>query len=452
MVEEDENLARELASSQNDSPGAQPPSKPPSQPPQKAGRGSGRWVFFSFFLLTILVVVLAIVALWTPVSKTLLALLVTPTPMPATPSASTIVQASASPLQGDTPTSKNTPTLTKPSSLPLLPSITPTLTRTKTPSQLFLPSITPTFTATSGPTFTPLGAGYSQIAFASNQTGAPQIYIVNTDNSDLQQVTNMPAGACQPDWSPDGLHIAFISPCTARQDEYPGAKLYVINADGSGLVELPSSNAGDFDPAWSPDGKHIAFTSLRDGLDQIYVMELPDYTVTQLTEKTTDVRFPDWSRQPAWSPDGTQIAYSGHNRLVSAQQIWVMSAAGHNQALLTPRGLTYWDFLPTWSPNGKTILFNETSGPQSLGWLMLFDYEHRQNAQATHLRAGTNGNHARYSIDGLWVVYENIDIFDLKDIGYYIFMMKNASGNAPIQIQTNASLNFGPVWRPKGSP
>jgi Tol biopolymer transport system component len=297
-----------------------------------------------------------------------------------------------------------------------------------------------------------LGGGYSQIAFATNQTGAPQIFIVNTDGSGQQQVTNMPDGACQPDWSPDGLHIVFISPCLARQNEYPGAKLYVINVDGSGLTELPSSDKGDFDPAWSPDGKHIAFTSLRDGIDQIYVMELPDYSVTQLTGISTDIRLPDWSRQPAWSPNGTQIVYTGHSRLTDAQQIWVMSDAGRGQALLIPRGPTYWNFLPTWSPDGKTILFNETSGPQALGWLMVFDYEHHQNAEAIHLRSGTYANHGRYSTDGLWVVYESVNIADPNGTDYYIYIMKNETGNAPIQIQTNSSLNFDPVWRPIGPP
>jgi len=83
---------------------------------------------------------------------------------------------------------------------------------------------------------------------------------------------------------------------------------------------------------------------------------------------------------------------------------------------------------------------------------MVFDYEHRQNAQASHLRAGTFGNHGRYSSDGLWVVYENVNITNPSDTGYYIYMMKNESGNAPIQILTNSSLSFGPVWRPMSPP
>jgi hypothetical protein len=73
---------------------------------------------------------------------------------------------------------------------------------------------------------------------------------------------------------------------------------------------------------------------------------------------------------------------------------------------LINRGSTYWDFLPSWSPDGKTVLFNETNGPQALGWLMLFDYTNPQTAQAVHWRSGTVANHGSYSPDGLWLVYK----------------------------------------------
>ena len=454
-AEEEKNIAGEISVSENDPPGIHPPSQPPRR---KQGRSSGGWVFLSIFLLVILSAVLATIVFWKPISKTLLAMLITPTPTtvlgdgsPLPPQQETATSEHTAILTktSGSPSKHSTPTLTKTSGSPSLRS-TPSLTKTRTP--LLLPSLTRTRTATRAPTSTLLGGGYSQIAFASNQTGAPQIFVVNTDNSGQIQVTNMPDGACQPAWSPDGLHIVFISPCLARQNDYPGAKLYVINANGSNMIALPSSEQGDFDPAWSPDGKRIAFTSLRSGAAQIYVIKLPEYTVTQLTEKSTDSRFPDWSRQPAWSPDGTQIVYSGHSRLTDAQQIWVMSDAGRGQTFLIPRGPTNWNFLPSWSPDGKTILFNETSGAQALGWLMIFDYEHRENNKAVHLRSGSYGNHGSYSSDGLWVVYESIDIFAESNSDYNIYIMKTEAGNAPIQIKTSSSLNFDPAWRPKGSP
>jgi Tol biopolymer transport system component len=345
----------------------------------------------------------------------------------------------------------STPTRNTPAPQTVEPSKTFTLTQTFTATEVLLPTMTPTLTGTVAPTATLMGGGYSQLAFAGMKSGVPQIFLVmfTADGKTEQtQLTDLAEGACQPDFSPDGQFIVFISPCKDRLEEYRGARLNVINADGSGLMTLPSSEAGDFDPAWSPDGKSIAFTSLRDGLNQIYLMALPDYTVTQLTRKSEYPSEPDWSRQPAWSPDGSQILYTGHSRLSNALQIWVMHSDGAEQKLVIARGPNYWDFSPDWSADGKTIMFNETNGAQKLGWSMVFDYEHRATAQIIHLRSGLYSNHGRFSPDGLWMTYEGMNVANVNDPNYYIFYMKVEAGHAPIRINTKLPVNFDPVWRP----
>jgi len=355
-------------------------------------------------------------------------------------------------LADATVTEKGTlPAANKKTATPMLVN-TPLPTKTLVPT--FLPSITPTPTQTPGPTSTPLGGGYGQIAFASYRTGLPQIYVMDSNGGNLQQITKMIGGACQPDWSPDGLHLVFISPCLARQNDHPGAKLYVINVDGGGLTELPSLESGGFDPAWSPDGKRIAFASSQNNLAQIFVINLDNYLVTPLTTESSDFRLPDWARQPAWSPDGKQIAYTGHSRLTNALQIWIMSDLGQEQMVLINRGPTYWNFLPKWSPDGKSILFSETKGPQVLGWLMVLDYENRQNAEAVHLRLGSFGDHGSYSPDGAWVVYENINIAILDTTNYHIVILKNGESNPPIDLPGSGpgSMDFDPALRPVGSP
>ena len=440
-VNENENLVQEMPSPEN-----APPPHPPSKPHKKRGRGSNFWVFLSL-LLVILAALVAIIIFWSPISKRFPAFLVPPTPVSAATTA--LVLDNITPSL--TPKNTTTPLPVAKKTATLFPVDTSTLTDTLVP--VFLPSVTPTVTQTLGPTATLVGGGYGQIAFASDRTGLPQIYTLNSDGTNLQQVTNKTDGACQPDWSPDGLHIVFISPCPARQNDYPDAKLYVINADGGGLIELPSMDKGGFDPAWSPDGTRIAFASLANGLAQIYVINLNDYVVMPLTETSTDVRMPDWSRQPAWSPDGKQIVYTGHSLLTNALQIWVMSDLGQNQTLLIHRGSTNWDFLPNWSPDGKTILFNETSGPQALGWLMVFDYGNRQTAQAVQWRSGTYANHGSYSPDGLWLTYESIDTSRAGSTGYHIYIVRNMSGNPPIKLPSGESgMDFDPDWRPAGSP
>ena len=192
--------------------------------------------------------------------------------------------------------------------------VPPTPTNTITPSPTFIPTLSPSPTITETPFPTPLG-GAGQIAFASNRSGAVEIWLMNIDGTQQKQITYIPEGACEPRWSPDGMRIVFISPCIRHLSSYPGANLYIINADGTGMIPLPNVPGGDYDPSWSPDGNLIAFTSLRkEGVPGIFILNLLDYTVKSLVEDETRA-----ISQPAWSPNGKEIAYVN-----SDNRIWVM--------------------------------------------------------------------------------------------------------------------------------
>jgi Tol biopolymer transport system component len=299
------------------------------------------------------------------------------------------------------------------------------------------------------PTATSLGGGFSQIAYASDHTGVPQIYIMYADGSDPFQVSNLTFGSCQPAWSPDGERLVFISPCPNRRDQYPDANLYLINADGSHLTPLETGEDGNFDPSWSPDGTRIAFTSLRDGSPQIYVVTLANDQVTRLTSASSDVRLPDWSMQPAWSPSGTQIAFTGHGPLTDALQIWVMSDADLGQSFLIHRGADLWNSLPDWPPDGNSILFSETMGAQELGWLMQFT---TQTLDVVHLRMGTSGTHGDFSPDGSWVAYESKDSENSARQDYDIYRVRSDGTGAVVRLTDATTMEFDAAWRPIKTP
>ena len=55
--------------------------------------------------------------------------------------------------------------------------------------------------------------------------------------------------------------------------------IYVMDADGGNPQNLTNNRHDDSSPSWSPEGKRIAFTSDRDGL-------LDRYTVFPLMKST----------------------------------------------------------------------------------------------------------------------------------------------------------------------
>jgi Tol biopolymer transport system component len=293
------------------------------------------------------------------------------------------------------------------------------------------------------------GGGRGQIAFASDRSGIPQIYLSDLRGEAVTPITNMPDGACQPAWSPDGMHLVFTSPCRVSPAGRPldisegplkGTALYTVNADGSNLVALPTVPGGDSEPAWSPDGKRIAFTSLRDGRALIYALNLTDQSVRRLTDPSADFAA---ARQPAWSPFGNQIVFA--KKHADAYQIWAVTDAGQGQQQIAGNGQLFWDYSPMWSPDGKTILFTERNaeGPV-LPWTMNIPYEKRDTAARTRVKISPRPvEGARYSPDGQWLVFEGKSADENRDVFYAM-----VNGTQYTRLTTDPGIDFDPAWRP----
>jgi TolB protein len=111
------------------------------------------------------------------------------------------------------------------------------------------------------------------------------IWTMRADGSDKRRLTNaVSEWNTEPDWSPDGGRIAYIS------DLQSYGAVQTMNHDGSGVRKLTNVTVPEGSPSWSPDGRKLVFG--RNG--QIYTMNADGTGVRQLTHARYGVAAPDW--------------------------------------------------------------------------------------------------------------------------------------------------------------
>jgi Tol biopolymer transport system component len=122
-----------------------------------------------------------------------------------------------------------------------------------------------------------------------------------------------------------------------------GGEIFVMNPDASGLQQLTSGTADCEAPSISPDGKTIVFVHNTPAGSEIRAMTASGANQRHLAT--------GWCGWPSFSPNGKQVVFTCRG------QVWVMNATGSHQRRLTPpRGNTERLF-PTYSRDGKTIVF-----------------------------------------------------------------------------------------------
>jgi TolB protein len=236
------------------------------------------------------------------------------------------------------------------------------------------------------------------------------------------------------------------------------AAIFSAKADGTNVRQLTHPNLGDQDanPDWSPDGSKILFTlEAAQGPSEIFMMNADGTGLKQLTHCTGMCA---GMGVGTWSPDGSQIIYSVADNPIrpdgnaTDEGLWIMQADGSHPMQFThpPLPTSIADNFPTWSPDGKRILFvrnhqtNESYDDQALFVINRDGTGLKQVTEWGKLKAGL----AHWSPDGQRIVFQSFGSFpDGTTPQLYTI---SPDGTHQVQLTTN-ERNSWPAWSPDGT-
>ncbi|MBN2242599.1 MAG: PD40 domain-containing protein [Acidobacteria bacterium] len=125
------------------------------------------------------------------------------------------------------------------------------------------------------------------IAFAAIQGGLTDIFTISLESNEIQRLTDDAYGDLQPSWSPDGTKIAFATDrfTTNLADLAFGEfRLALYDLRSGNITSLPGFEEGKhMNPEWSPDGTGLYFISDRDGTPDIYHLTVNDGAIDRVT-------------------------------------------------------------------------------------------------------------------------------------------------------------------------
>ncbi len=190
------------------------------------------------------------------------------------------------------------------------------------------------------PAWSPNG---ESLAYVSYEHKRPEIYIQHLATARRSKVTGFDGLNSAPAWSPDGKKIALVLSKGGSPD------IYIFNINNKRLKRLTRHRGIDTEPVWLPDGKSLVFTSDRGGSPQLYKISEAGGRAQRLTFEGR------YNSAATVSPDGKFIAMvfldQGHYRIAQLEL-----ETGQLEVLTD----TELDESPSYSPNGKMILYAST--------------------------------------------------------------------------------------------
>jgi Tol biopolymer transport system component len=164
-----------------------------------------------------------------------------------------------------------------------------------------------------------------------------QIFVVDVESGDRQQLTDGPQSYSSPSWSPNSRRLAVVT-----SGSESGA-LEVADAEDSDSRVVVRRRGFIQGVAWSPHASTLAYVRLREPASwTLETVEADGSGSRELAAHRSDRVA---TVGPSWAPDGTRVAYTG------GADTFVVRMSGGRCSLLANSA-----WAPSWSPNGRLVL------------------------------------------------------------------------------------------------
>lgn len=217
--------------------------------------------------------------------------------------------------------------------------------------------------------------------------------------------------------SPDGWHVAFV---VARYGPtgFLDGDIYVADREGRNYRRLTSAPGLEDQPAWSPDGSRIAYRGRRaDGRTDVMVVPAGGGAPANLTADQANA---SGIGGAAWSADGARLAFASDAGTFPFHRIWTMRADGSDKRRITAASGEANDDEPSWSPDGRSIVFRRIGGTPAVSDIAVVDVS--TEAVRVIPAPGVQFSPA-WSPDGMWIAFssneaeQNFDIYTVRPDG-----------------------------------
>jgi TolB protein len=282
---------------------------------------------------------------------------------------------------------------------------------------------------------------YSKIAFIarvslSNNSAPWFLFTVDKTGNNVRQIVEKPTTCSKPVCSRSGSKLLFSTLTNDYKHE-----LYVVNTDGSELILIDRADIYCGNADWSPDDKYIVYLRCSDPYwnnSDLILYNISDKTHTVLQNEGN-------ASYPKFSPNGKQIAYCKSNGV--NENIYKMDINGNNNQLIIRDA-----FSPNWSPHGDKIAYL-SSGTDRSSQIFVANADGSGQKQLTSSVSPEwwdtgfprDGNEdPQWTLDGKKIVYVS-----WENIKPEIFIM-NVDGSNKIRLTTAEFRDESPKVTPDG--